>query len=198
MPANFFPRKGQKRADLCLLDVPVLDDAHNSRHQRRKAHIRLLMLTHKLPVNYDTHEGELSGTDVGPVLRRFLGRVDDRFDDRLPLTLPDELIRCQVPKRAVGATLIIVTPPGFDDDLCLGERGELVHVQTFVPQAPVKRFNEGIFDGFSRSYEVELHTSTIRPILESTGLEFRPMIHRDGARPLALERLQLSTTVRIR
>ena len=34
--------------------------------------------------------------------------------------------------------------------------------------------------------EVELHPAAIRPILESPGLEFRPMIDRDGARPLAL------------
>ena len=54
------------------------------------------------------------------------------------------------------AALIIVEPPRFDDDLRLGKRGELVDVQTLVPQASVKRFNEGIFHRFARSNEVPL------------------------------------------
>ena len=32
----------------------------------------------------------------------------------------------------MGAALIIVEPPGFNDVLGLRERGELVHVQTLV------------------------------------------------------------------
>ena len=36
--------------------------------------------------------------DVGPVLRRFLTRADDVFDDLLFLTLVEELIRGQVPE----------------------------------------------------------------------------------------------------
>ena len=42
---TFFSRTNQKRAHFCLLDVPALNDAHNCRHQRTKAHIRLLMPT---------------------------------------------------------------------------------------------------------------------------------------------------------
>jgi len=60
-----------------------------------------------------------------------------------------------------------------------GERRELVHVQTFVSQAPVKRFNEGVFHGFARSNEVELDTAVIGPIFKRPRLEFRAMIHRD-------------------
>lgn len=119
--------------------------------------------------------------DVAPVLRRFLTRADDCFDDRLSLTLCDELVRGQVPKRAVRSTLIIVHAPGFDEGLRLGQRGELMHVQALITESPVKRFNEGIFHRFARSNEVELDASPIRPILQGARLEFCPMIHRDRA-----------------
>lgn len=39
------------------------------------------------------------------------------------------------------AALIIVEPPGFEDVVGLGHRGELVHVQTFISQSAVKGFN---------------------------------------------------------
>jgi len=82
--------------------------------------------------------GECLASDLSPVLRRFLTRADDFFDGRLSLTLCDELVRCQVPERAVWAVVIVIHPPGFDDSLRLGERRKLVHVQTLVPQAPIK------------------------------------------------------------
>lgn len=50
------------------------------------------------PRQSDTANGELSGTDVGLVLRRFLTRVDDFFDDPFFLALADELARRQVAK----------------------------------------------------------------------------------------------------
>ena len=77
------------------------------------------------------------GIDVGPVLRRFLTRADDFFDGRLSLTLCDELVRGQVPERAVWAVVIVIHPPGFDDGLRLGERRELVYVQALVAEPPV-------------------------------------------------------------
>ena len=71
--------------------------------------------------------------DVAPVLRRFFTRAESFFDDRLSLTLCDELVRSQVPKRAVRPTLIVVHAPGFDEGLRLGQRGELMHVQALCP-----------------------------------------------------------------
>ena len=79
------------------------------------------------------------------------------------------------------AIRIVVHPPGFDDRLRLGERDELVHVQAFGPQSPVKRLNEGIFHGFARP-KVELDAAAIGLIFQGAGLEFRPMIDRDGTR----------------
>jgi len=66
----------------------------------------------------------------------------------------------------VRAALILVEPPGFDEVLGLGERGELVHVHTLVSQAAVKGFNTGILHGFAWPNAVELHASVIGPILE--------------------------------
>jgi hypothetical protein len=58
-----------------------------------------------------------------------------------------------------------------------------VHVLTLVPQAPIKRFNEGNFHKFPWANEVELHPSTIGPIFQRPRWEFGPMIHRDRAWP---------------
>lgn len=80
------------------------------------------------------------------------------------------------------AACIVVEPPGFDEDLRLGERGELMHVQALVAEPPVKRFDKRIFHGFPWSNEVELDAASIRPIFKGSRLKLSPMIHRDGAR----------------
>jgi len=66
----------------------------------------------------------------------------------------------------VRAALIIIKPPGFDDVLGLGHRGEWVYVQTFIAQSTVTRLNEGMFHQFAGPNTVELHAPTIRPIFE--------------------------------
>lgn len=93
-----------------------------------------------------------------------LTRADDCFDDRLA---PNEFVaqrRGQVRERAVRPALIATHTPRFDDGSCISQRGKLVQVQTFVPQAPITRFDEDIFQRFAQSYEVELHASSISPI----------------------------------
>ena len=35
------------------------------------------------------------------------------------------------------AAVIVIHPPRFDEGLCLGQRGELVHVQTLISQSPL-------------------------------------------------------------
>jgi hypothetical protein len=77
-----------------------------------------------------------------------------------------KLIRRQVTELAVRAALIVVEPPGLDNVLNLGHRGELVYVQTLIAQSAVKGFNQGILHGFAWSNEVELHASAKRPIFE--------------------------------
>jgi hypothetical protein len=66
----------------------------------------------------------------------------------------------------VRAALIIVEPPGFDEVLGLGHRGERVYVYTLVSQSSVTRFNEGVLHRFARSNAVELHAPPIGPIFE--------------------------------
>src|SRR5204862_1225689 len=80
-----------------------------------------------------------------------------RFGGGHDLTLGNELGRRQVAERAVWPALIVVDPPRFDLGLCVGDRRELVHVQTFVAEPPVKRFDERVFDGFARADEVQLY-----------------------------------------
>ena len=87
-----------------------------------------------------------------------------------------------MPKRTVRPTLIVVHTPHFDLGLGIGERCELMHIQTFVSKRPFKRFDKGIFLWFSRSNEVKLNTSAIRPVFQNSRLEFGPMIRRDGPR----------------
>jgi len=48
------------------------------------------------------------GADVGPETRQVLARKRDRFDGPHSLTLGDELVRCQVPERAMWASLSVV------------------------------------------------------------------------------------------
>ena len=53
---------------------------------------------------------------------------------------------------------IVVDAPRFDLLLRVGQRRELVDVQTLIAQPAVKGFDEGVFHGFARANEVELHT----------------------------------------
>src|SRR5438552_3203515 len=108
----------------------------------------------------------LKASDVGPIPRQFLARTDGFFGSPDHLTLSNKLIRRQVAERAVRAALIIVEPPDFNEVLGLGERAELVHVQTLVSQSAIKGFNTGILHGFAWSNEVELHAPPIGPIFE--------------------------------
>ncbi len=88
----------------------------------------------------------------------------------------------------MGPTVIVSHPPRFDDRLRVTERGELMHVQTFIAQAPIKRFNEGILHGFTGPNKVELYALRISLILQGSRLELRPIIHRD--RPWAWRPVQ--------
>jgi hypothetical protein len=65
----------------------------------------------------------------------------------------------------VGPTLIVVEPPRLDLRLRVGERGELVHVQTLIPQAAIEGFDER-FSTVPRVNEIELDAALVRPVLE--------------------------------
>src|SRR5436309_6498654 len=137
----------------------------------------------KLPLLVDSSTVDFPGPDVGPVTRQVSTRKSDVFGDPYRLTLLDELGRHQVAERAVGPALIVVDAPCFDLRLGVSHRGELLHVQTFVPESPVERLDERIFYGFAGTDEVEEHPAAIRPVFERPRLELRAVIHRDRARP---------------
>lgn len=86
----------------------------------------------------------------------------------------------------MGTVLIIVQAPGFDDYSSCLEGTELVDVQALVSQPPIKGFNKGVFDRFARANEVQFDSMPVGPIFQRSRLEFRAMIHRDGARSGAI------------
>ena len=57
-----------------------------------------------------------------------------------------------------------------------------MHVQALVAQAPVEGLDEGVFHGFARPNEVELHAALIGPVFERARHEFRAVIDGDRAR----------------
>jgi hypothetical protein len=59
------------------------------------------------------------------------------------------------------AELIIVPSPRFELRLGIGDRHELMHVQTLVAQAPIERLDERVFNGLAGPNEVELHAAAI-------------------------------------
>lgn len=120
-----------------------------------------------------------SRADVGPIARQFSTRNGGDFDHPHVLTSRNELVRGQVAERAVGPTSIVVEPPRFDLGLRVRERRELVHVQTLIAQPAIKRFDERVFDGFARLYEIKLYAATIRPVLQRARLKLRAVIDRD-------------------
>jgi hypothetical protein len=85
-------------------------------------------------------------SDVGPVTRQIPTTKGAGFGGPCHPTLTDKLLRRQVAERAVWAALIVVDPPGFALRLGVRDRRELVHIQTFIPQPSIKRFDERVFN----------------------------------------------------
>ena len=61
---------------------------------------------------------------------------------------------CSV-QRTVRSCLIVIDSSGFDAMSCIGQRFELIAIQTFVPKASVEQLNIAVFRGLSRTDEVE-------------------------------------------
>src|SRR5262252_7481256 len=146
------------------------------------------ILKRKLPRSVDILIVDFPGPDVGPITRQISTRNGDVFDDPHRLTLLGELVRRQVAERAVWSALIVVQAPRFDLGLRVGDRRELVHIQALVPEPPIERLDERVFNGLPGANEVELHAAAIRPVFERPRLELGAVIHGDGARPPASTR----------
>src|SRR6187399_3299688 len=87
-----------------------------------------------------------------------------------------------MPERAVRSPLIVVDAPRVDRSLRLVEGCELMDVQTFVPQATVKRLDERIFHWLAWPNEIELHPTLVRPVFERARHELGAVIDGDGSR----------------
>ena len=84
-------------------------------------------------------------------------------------------------KSHVRTALIIVSPPGLDYRLGLGQHVEPVQVQAFIPQRPAERLDKGVICWLARPREVDPHPVQIGPVIEQTPSKLRPIVY-----PLAL------------
>lgn len=57
----------------------------------------------------------------------------------------------------MGSDVVIVVPPVTHSLLYLGKGEEQIHVETLIPKLSIEALNVAVFNGFSGSYEVELH-----------------------------------------
>ena len=62
-------------------------------------------------------------------------------------------------ERTVRTAVIVVDAPRFDLRLRIRDRRELVDVEALVSEPAIERLDEGIFHGFPRPDEVELHAA---------------------------------------
>lgn len=62
----------------------------------------------------------------------------------------------------------------------MGEAGEPVVVQAFVPETPVEAFDVGVLGWLPRRNGFESHTMSTSPLIERPAGEFRPLVGSDG------------------
>jgi hypothetical protein len=86
-----------------------------------------------------------------------LAGVDAQHRSDRSRALRDELTRCQSSERAVWPALIVVDTPRFNLLLGIRDRRESMDVWAFAAEPPVEGLDKGIFHGFTRSNEIELH-----------------------------------------
>jgi len=101
------------------------------------------------------------------------------FVDPLFLTLGDAFARGQVTECAVWTDSVAVLPPLLESLPRIGERTELVHVQTFVAQLAVEAFNEAVVRGFGGPREAQSHATPPCPVFQCPRYEFRAVIDGD-------------------
>lgn len=63
----------------------------------------------------------------------------------------------------MGPLGIVFLSPRFDLLPCVGERGEPVEVEAFIPKLSLEALHIGIFHGFPRSDKGDADTPFVRP-----------------------------------
>src|SRR6267143_3499451 len=115
--------------------------------------------------------GGVCGSKRSTLVPPCVGRSD------LPPVFRRKLRRGSIPQAAVRPYRVVIHPPGFDDPPRLLQAHEPVLVQAFVPELPVKTFDERVLHRFPRLDEVQRHAMRIRPLVHRLADELRPVVH---------------------
>ncbi len=77
-----------------------------------------------------------------------------------------EFLGCGVAQGRMGPAVIVVAPASFDDLAGIVEIEKPVLVETFIPELPVERFDEGVLDRLTGLDEVEPNAVAPGPFVE--------------------------------
>ncbi len=72
---------------------------------------------------------------------------------------------------------VIIPPPRVDRAPGVGQRQELVGVQTFVAESPIERFHKCIVSRLARPREVQRYAVFIRPAIQGLRDKLRAIAH---------------------
>ena len=76
--------------------------------------------------------------------------------------------------------LVVVNPPGFDEELSIGQIGEPVGVEAFVPKAAIEALDEGVLDWLTGIDELQLDVVLVGPLVEDLTGQLRAVVEHDG------------------
>ena len=116
-----------------------------------------------------------------------LGTVEAGFRLGMRSEARGELLRRQIPQRAVRAHRVVVYPPGLDYFSRPPQIHELVLVQAFIPELPVEAFDERVLHEPPSLNEVQRHPMLIGPLIHDPAGELRSVVYLDrGGGPAPL------------
>jgi len=87
-----------------------------------------------------------------------------------------------VTMRTVGPALVVVKPPGFDEQLGISQACESARIEALIPNATVEIFEESDLDGLTRLDELHLDGALVGPLIRQLTGQFRPVIEHSGLR----------------
>jgi len=82
--------------------------------------------------------------------------------------------------------LIVMAPPGFDDNLCLRPGPEPFQVQALIPEFPIETFARSVLPGLARIDQGCLNPLIDHPLQDGAGHELRTIVRPQMNRRAAL------------
>lgn len=79
-------------------------------------------------------------------------------------------------ERTVRTHGVVIDPPGFDQDLRLGNTAEPGFIQAFVAELPVEAFHGRVLDRFAWRDESQRHLVGVGPGVKRSAAEFRSVV----------------------